>query len=101
MNSIHDRKVVGSNLVSSKILLDGFGDKAMPGLIPAPDSNLFEKIIQVAKWGTHKRGCGFPSLFVLAAMLPMHFHKLVYSLKSRTCSSKNKYKNAYLFSFGI
>jgi hypothetical protein len=61
---------VGSNLVSSKLLLDGLGDKAMPGLIPAPNSDLFEtKMREVAKWGTQKRGCGFPSLFVLVAML--------------------------------
>jgi len=34
-NSIHNWKVVGSNLVSSKIL-DGNEIKAMPGSIPAP-----------------------------------------------------------------
>jgi len=33
----HDRKVVGSILVSTNIL-DGNGVKAMPGSIPAPDS---------------------------------------------------------------
>jgi len=46
---------VGSKLVSSKIL-DGNGVKAMPGLILAPNSGLFEnKKIQVAKWGTPKK----------------------------------------------
>jgi hypothetical protein len=48
---------VGSKLVSSKIL-DGNGVKAMPGLIPAPNSGSFEnkKIkLQVAKWGTPKK----------------------------------------------
>jgi len=36
-NSTHDRKIVGSNLVSSNIL-DGDGVEAMPGSIPAPNS---------------------------------------------------------------
>jgi len=51
---IHDPEVVGSKLVSSKIL-DGNRVKAMPGSIPAPNSGSFEnKKIQVAKWGTPK-----------------------------------------------
>jgi len=37
VNSTHNLKVEGSNLVSSKIL-DGNGVKAMPGSIPAPNS---------------------------------------------------------------
>jgi hypothetical protein len=36
-NSSHDRKVVGSNLVSFKIL-DGNGVRAMPGLILASNA---------------------------------------------------------------
>jgi len=40
-NSTHDQKVVGSNLVSSKIL-DGNGVKAMPGSIHAPNSGSFD-----------------------------------------------------------
>jgi hypothetical protein len=39
-NWTHDLKVVGLNLVLSKIL-DGNGLKAMPGLIPAPYSGSF------------------------------------------------------------
>jgi len=45
---------VGSNLVSSKIL-DGNGVKAMPGLVPSPNSGSFKsKKIQVSKRGTPK-----------------------------------------------
>jgi len=40
-NLTHDRKVVGLNLVSSKIL-DGNGVKTMAGSIPAPNSGSFE-----------------------------------------------------------
>jgi len=49
-SSTHDLKVVGSKLVSSK-LLDGNEVKAMPGSIPSPNSGSFEnKKIQVAEW---------------------------------------------------
>ncbi len=41
-NLSYDRKVVGSNLTSSKIL-DGNGVKAMPGSIPAPNSGALQK----------------------------------------------------------
>jgi len=38
-------------------MLDGSGVKAMPGLIPTPNSGSLEKNkkIQVAKWGTPKK----------------------------------------------
>jgi len=38
-------------------MLDGSGDKAMPGWIPTPNSGLLlkNKKIQVAKWGTPKK----------------------------------------------
>jgi hypothetical protein len=46
---------VGLKLISSKIL-DRNGVKAMPGLLPAPNSDSFEnKKIQAAKWGTPKK----------------------------------------------
>jgi hypothetical protein len=39
-DSTYSLKVVGSNLVSSKIL-DGNGFKSIPGFIPAPNSSNF------------------------------------------------------------
>jgi hypothetical protein len=51
-NSTHHQKVVGSNLVSSKIL-DGNGVKAMPFLHPIL-VHLKNKKIQAAKWDTPK-----------------------------------------------
>ncbi len=36
-------------------MVDGSGVKAMPGLLPAPNSDSLYKKIQVAKWGTPKK----------------------------------------------